>query len=148
MRHSPPHLAALCAALLVAGCGGEAPEARASGARQSTFNMSLATVNESGIQGLVTVSPGQDALTLKMELMGLTGGETYTAALLTGTCQAPGEEVAELNPATSGSIGIGSSTTPVPLSELGGDRSFVVQARTPDGTAAACGSVPPDQLPD
>lgn len=145
-----PHLRRLvglaCLAVLGSACGSEPPEARASDSGPRTFNMSLATRGESGIQGLVTVSPGSDAYTVKMELMGLTGGTTYTAALHAGTCDSPGALVTELNDATSGSIGIGSSTTSIPRDRIDEADALHIQARLPDGTVAACGDVPTENL--
>lgn len=140
------HAAALISVfglVLAAGC---TPEAPARGvAESSTFNVSLAPVGESGIQGLTTVSRGE-ALTLKLELMGLESGKTYGAALVSGTCDAPGEELTEMSSATSGAIGIGSSVTPVEFSVVEGEGALHVEAYLPDGTLAACGDIPSERI--
>lgn len=134
--------ASLIFALLTvpAGCTSEAP-ANGQGEGPSTGNVSLATTNESGVQGLVTVS-GRENVTFKLELMGLTSGDTYAAALYEGSCESPGAKVADLNSATSGAIGIGSSVTSVPRDMVAQASGLHVQAHLPDGTLAACGSVP------
>ena len=131
----------------VAACGGETgtPSAEAGEpSSRSTFNVSLATVEESGVQGLVTVSPGQDSVTLKMELMGLEGGTTYPVFLHRGTCESPGERVRELNRPTAGSIGIGSATTLVSDDTLA-EGPVHIQVHLPDETLAACGELPTDR---
>jgi len=142
-RHAAA-LSPLLGVLLVAvGCTPEAPARGA--AESSTFNVSLAPVGESGIQGLTTVSRGE-TLTLKLELMGLESGETYGAALVSGTCDAPGDELAEMSSATSGAIGIGSSVTPVEFSVVEGVSSVHIEAYLPDGTLAACGDIPAERI--
>ena len=139
--------AVLALGALVWACAPDAPASDGSGeAMSSTFNVSLATTNESGVQGLTTVSLG-DETTFKLELMGLTSEETYTAALHAGTCDSPGERLAELNQATSGAVGIGSSVTGVESDVLEGPDALNIQAHLPDGTMAACGDVPMERLP-
>lgn len=139
-------LATLLAA--AGGCTSDAPANDTGGesSASSTFNVSLSPIGESGVQGLTTVSPGP-TVTFKLELMGLTSGETYTAALHAGTCESPGAKVADLNTATSGAIGIGSSVTPVERDAMEDADRLHVQAHLPDGTLAACGDVPADRLP-
>lgn len=137
----------LLSVALLAACGGEMDTPSAEGGEassRSTFNVSLATVGESGVQGLVTVSPGQDSVTLKMEMMGLEGGTTYPVFLHRGTCETPGERVRELNRPTAGSIGIGSATTLVSDETLA-DGPLHIQAHLPDETLAACGDLPTDR---
>lgn len=138
---------AVLALVALAACSQEAGEADAerSAAGGSTFNVSLATVEESGVQGLVTVSPARDSVMLKLELMGLQGGESYPVVLRSGTCESPGAEVMELNAPTSGSIGIGSSTTAVSTRTLASD-AHNIEARLPDGSPAACGDIPEGRI--
>lgn len=148
VRTSLVSLVTLAALPVLAACGGDAgtPSARAGEASSSsTFNVSLATVGESGVQGLVTVSPGQDSVILKMELMGLEGGTTYPAFLYRGTCDSPGERVRALERPTAGAIGIGSATTLV-AGETLADGPLHIQAHLPDETPAACGDLPTGRL--
>lgn len=140
-RRTPTTTVALALLAFTAACGSEAPANDGTAETPSTSNVSLATVNESGVQGLVTVSGGDEVM-FKLELMGLTSGESYSAALHAGTCDSPGDRVADLNPATSGGIGIGSSVTQVPRDAVADAGALHIQAHLPDGTLAACGDLP------
>lgn len=134
----------LVSSLAVVACTSDAPARDAP--ESSTFNVSLSPVEGSGIQGLTTVSRGGEAVTLKLELMGLESGTTYTAALLSGTCDSPGEKLADMGGATSGAIGIGSSTTEVDLSTVEGAGALHIEAYLPDGSPAACGEIPAGRI--
>lgn len=128
---------------LLACSGGDATqqaEATESGSG-SQHSASVSPKNDSGMQGHVMVSTGSDALTIKLEVLGLKGGTEYPAHLHRGTCASGGEVVAELEPPTVASVGLGSSLTELSPDEMQAGESYFVQVHLPDGTPAACADV-------
>lgn len=133
--------ALLTAGLLAAGCGGGGGDAGAAEAEAAPPQAAIAPVSESGIQGTARLNEGANSYTLKLELLGVQEGKTYPARLVSGTCDAPGETVAELDTPHVGTVGVGSSLTELDpsLFDEGGTHSIVVE--TPAGERGACGTL-------
>ena len=135
---------------LLACSGGDGPEQRQASASASgsgsgsEYSTSVSPKNDSGMQGHVMVSAGSDALTIKLEVLGLEGGTEYPAHLHGGTCAEGGDVIAELNSPTVASVGLGSSLTELSPDVMEAGGSYFVQLHLPDGTPAACADV---QLP-
>jgi len=130
----------LAGALTLAACGGADDAGAAPGARAGAEvapTASLRPVGESGLQGWARITTGGDSLTLKLELLGVSEGTEYGAALLRGGCEG-GEESVELQPPHVGSVGVGSSLTRLPGSALrsGGPHAVAVSS---DGLRLSCG---------
>lgn len=134
---------ALTSAALLACSGAEQPQRAAGGGEtsESQFSASVAPKNDSGMQGHVMVSTGADSLTIKLEVLGLEAGTEYPAHLHRGTCERGGEVVAELDPPTVASVGLGSSLSALSPQVMEADASYFVQVHLPDGTPAACANV-------
>lgn len=129
---------------LIACGGGETSQQQASAATSgsaSQYSASVSPKNESGMQGHVMVSAGSDSLTIKLEVLGLKGGTEYPAHLHSGTCEEGGDVLADLNPPTVASVGLGSSLTALSPDVMETGRSYFVQLHLPDGTPAACADV-------
>lgn len=133
--------ALLVAGILVVGCGGteqEAAETPAGGDGQMTA--AVAPVGESGIQGTARITPGADSLTLKLELLGVSEGETYAASLLSGGCGEGAEPVAELQSPHVGTVGVGSSLTRLANETVSADATYAVSVDGPGDERVACGA--------
>lgn len=133
--------ALVLAGLLAAGCGGGGQEAGAAEAEDAPPQASIAPVGESGIQGTARLNEGASSRMLKLELLGVQEGKTYPVKLVRGTCDSPGETVAELDTPHVGTVGVGSSLTQIDPSAIteGGTYSIVVER--PGGETAACGTL-------
>ena len=107
----------------------------------SQYSASVSAKNESGMQGHVIVSAGSDALTIKLEVLGLKGGAEYPTHLHSGTCEEGGDVVAELSSPTVASVGLGSSLTELSPDAMQAGQTYFVQLHQPDGTPAACANV-------
>lgn len=132
--------------VLVACSGGDASQQQAStsgseSASGSEYSASVSAKNESGMQGHVIVSAGSDALTIKLEVLGLKGGTEYPAHVHSGTCEEGGDVVAELDSPTVASVGLGSSLTELSPDAMQAGQPYFVQLHLPDGTPAACANV-------
>lgn len=128
----------LLPALALVGCGDAGGSAGgAAEESESTAVVSFEAVNESGMMGSLMVAPGGDAVTVKVEILGVKAGERYPTELRSGTCAEGGEAIVELEPLTVNSLGIGSSSTQVSRGELALGSHFV-RVHQPDGTPAAC----------
>lgn len=130
----------------LAGCSGDdtSPPASASATTSgstSQYSASVSPRNDSGMQGHVMVSAGSDALTIKLEVLGLKGGTEYPAHLHSGTCDQGGEVIADLEPPTVASVGLGSSLTALSPDVMESGQPYFVQLHMPDGTPAACADV-------
>ena len=126
---------------LLVGCGGgeqDATGAPAAGDGQMTA--SVAPVGESGIQGTARITPGADSLILKLELLGVREGETYTPSLLRGGCGEGAEVVAELDRPHVGTVGVGSSLTRLSNDAVAADATHAVAVAGPGGERVACGT--------
>lgn len=124
--------------------GGDAPQREASAPTTSSDSQVSASVsekNDSGMQGHVIVSAGADAITIKLEVLGLKGGTEYPTHLHSGTCEQGGEVVTELESPTVASVGLGSSLTELSPDAMQEDQPYFVQLHLPDGTPAACADV-------
>lgn len=132
--------ALVLAGLLAAGCGG-GQDAGAAEAEDAPPQAAIAPVGESGIQGTARLNEGASSHTLKLELLGVQEGKTYPARLVSGSCDSPGETVAELDTPHVGTVGVGSSLTQLDPSLIaeGGTHSIVVE--TPAGETGACGTL-------
>ncbi len=131
-------------ALLACSGGDSAQQQQASASESasgSQYSASVSPKNDSGMQGHVMVSSSSDALTVKLEVLGLGGDTEYPAHLHRGTCEEGGEVVAELNSPTVASVGLGSSLTALSPDAMEADQSYFVQLHLPDGTPAACADV-------
>lgn len=132
---------ALIATALLVGCTGAEQEAAASAsADDGQMTASVAPVGESGIQGTARITPGADSLTLKLELLGVSEGETYTPSLLRGGCGEGAETVAELDPPHVGTVGVGSSLTRLANDAVAADATYAVAVAGPGGERVACGT--------
>ena len=130
------------AGLLAAGCGGaETGTAGAAEAEGEPPQASIAPVGESGIQGTARLNEGESALTLKLELLGVQEGNSYPAMLVEGTCDSPGETVAELDTPHVGTVGVGSSLTQLDPSQITADATYSIVVETPEGERGACGTL-------
>lgn len=132
---------AVLAGLVLVGCGGAEQTPAGEAGEDELPQASIAPVDESGIQGTARLNAGAEALTLKLELLGVKEGETYPARLVRGGCESPGETVAELDTPHVGTVGVGSSLTqldPAAVRE-GATHSIVVE--TPGGEVGACGTL-------
>ena len=166
MKSRIPLLLALSVPLFVAvGCqrGEQGQEAAQTGMEASSgstssmaapANFTMMTMNTSGVMGTVEIKHNDQALDVKVELSGLTPGETYPAHIHRGSCDAQGPVAAELGSVTASADGTGTIEKSVPISDLapteggmgegqGGmsqteHAGFFVQAHLPDGTPAAC----------
>lgn len=130
--------------VLVACSGGDSTQRDAAASTTgsgSQFSASVSAKNESGMQGHVMVSTGSDVLTIKLEVLGLKEGTEYPAHLHSGTCEQGGDVVAELNPPTVATVGLGSSLTELSPDEMEAGQPYFVQLHLPDGTPAACADV-------
>lgn len=138
---------AMMSALALAACGGGEVASNgdaAATAADGQWNAALAPVGESGVQGTVRITPGGDSLTVKLELLGVSQGETYPARLVVGACaEEPGRTTAELQTPHVGTVGVGSSLTRVGPGAVGSDTVYSVRVAMPDGSAAACGELKP-----
>lgn len=128
------------AAWLVGCGGGEQEAAGAPAAGDGQMTASVAPVGESGIQGTARITPGADSLTLKLELLGVREGETYSPSLLRGGCAEGAEVVAELDPPHVGTVGVGSSLTRLANEAVAADATYAVAVAGADGTRLACGT--------
>ena len=128
--------------LVAAGCGGgEAGTAGAAEAEGQPPQASVAPVGESGIQGTARLNEGENTLTLKLELLGVQEGKTYPAKLVRGTCDSPGETVAELDTPHVGTVGVGSSLTELDPSQITEGETYSIVVETPEGERGACGTL-------
>ena len=142
MDHSPRMVTAAAAALALLACGGgEGSQADASQNSDATTVVSFEAMNESGMMGSLMLAPGSESVTLKVEVLGLSEGETYPTHLHSGTCQEGGDAVQELETLTVNSLGIGSSSSQVARSEIDSGPHFV-QVHLPGGSPAACADLP------
>lgn len=142
MQHTPRMVVAAAAALALLACGGgDGSQAEVAGNTGATTVVSFEAMNESGMMGSLMLAPGGESVTVKVEVLGLTEGETYPAHLHAGACQEGGDAVRDLEPLTVNSLGIGSSSSQVPRSEIQSGPHFV-QVHLPDGTPAACADLP------
>lgn len=133
--------AALGTAAILIGCGGGEQEATgAATAGDGQMTASVAPVGESGIQGTARITPGADSLTLKLELLGVREGETYTPSLLRGGCGEGAEVVAELDRPHVGTVGVGSSLTRLANEAIPADANLAVAVAGPGGDRVACGT--------
>ena len=135
--------ALLLAGLLALGCGGgeQAASDTDAGAAGGPPEASIAPVGESGIQGTARLNRGGESLTLKLELLGVQEGQTYPASLVRGTCDSPGETVAELDTPHVGTVGVGSSLTELDPAQIQEGETYSIVVETPDGERGACGTL-------
>lgn len=137
-------LAALVTALSLIGCTGTDSEASGSpGPEDGQMTASVAPVGESGVQGTARITPGADSVTLKLELLGVAEGATYTPRLLEGGCTEEAESVSELDPPHVGTVGVGSSLTRLPAEAVSSEASYAVAVEGADGDRLACGAFRP-----
>lgn len=128
--------------LLWTGCsesGGEAAQAAPSDQKQVTA--SVHGKNDSGMQGHVMITAEADQTIVKLEVLGLKAGTDYPAHVHRGACAEGGEVVAELNPPTVASVGLGSSLTHLSADVMEEGVSYFVQVHRPGGTPVACADV-------
>lgn len=142
MRRSQPFVLLVLPLLALVGCseGGE-PAANAAQQTESTAVVSFEAMNESGMMGSLMMAPGGEAVTVKVEILGVKEGERYPTELRSGTCADGGNLITELEPLTVNTLGIGSSSTQVARSQLSSGSHFV-QVHLPDGTPSACADLP------
>lgn len=107
----------------------------------------LNEVGGSGVSGSVLVAAygdeGRSVLTVS--LSGTPAGGVHPAVLVTGSCDAPGDAVTELND-VSGSTGFGTTVVDLPFETVtGGDHALLIflapEGDPMDGTVVACGEV-------
>lgn len=123
---------------------GEAPDGAlySSSARAST-RYPLTEVNGSGVSGsvLVAVYGDEGRGVLTVSLSGTPAGGVHPAVLVTGSCDAPGDTVAQLDD-VSGDSGFGTTVVDSTYGALtSGDHALLVFLAPTDDTVVACGEV-------
>ncbi len=114
------------------------------GLEAAPVEVGLEAKAESGITGSATLTPIADGVEVRLDLDGLTAGETYSAHLHRGACDNDMGVVAPLED-VSASGETGQSTTTIGTSMLDPTaESLFVQVHSADGTPIACGDVPAD----
>lgn len=137
---------AVMTVLALAACGsgdGTGGTVESESAGDGQWNASLAPVGESGVQGTVRVTPGDDSLTVKLELLGVSQGERYPARLVRAPCGEEGDTLAELQTPHVGTVGVGSSLTRVGPDVIGEEAVNSIRVDQPGGATAACGELRP-----
>jgi hypothetical protein len=137
------------AALLACSKGQESSQAAmAQGGAQAMAPtpVTLASKNNSGITGTVSLAKTGDSTTIAVTLNGGTPGATYPSHIHAGHCDQPGAVVTPLTSVAVGPDHSGTSMTTVATSVLDSARqqygSLLEQSHQPDGTPAACGEIP------
>lgn len=158
--------AALLAAALLAGCGdgdidGESrmghdadgepqvPQVETVPRPEQTIAAGrLSPVNDSGVTGSVNVRGIGDATELALNVTGVTQGtEQIDAAVVRGTCEAPGADVAPVGPLIAGAGDIFALTDTLalpPATVLDGGHALVIRAieAGPAAPSLACSPLP------
>lgn len=146
--------------LALAGCReGEPAEGERSSQQEERIEMgapesaasaylALTPKSETEVLGRVKLAYGMDSTIVDLTLTGLEPGTTYPAHIHVGNCEDPGAVVVALRSVVADSDGRGYSATSVSTGELErGERNsgqLLIQAHLPDGTAAACVTLPPE----
>jgi hypothetical protein len=113
-----------------------------------TRTLDLQPMEGSDVTGTVSVSQTADTIMVKVDLEHLLPGDDYAVRIYHGTCESQGPEATALTAVHATVEGGGSSTTMVPISELGetpaenGHEGFFIQVSRADETRAACVDLP------
>lgn len=111
----------------------------------ATHMAQVTALNESGTTGQVEIRALGEGSELRVTLMGATEG-AHQGMIHTGTCDAPGEVVAQLQPVTVDATGQGEATSEVtqPLTSVMDGNHIVVyhEAGGEPGQPVACASIP------
>jgi uncharacterized surface protein with fasciclin (FAS1) repeats len=121
----------------------EAPDALYLSTADASTRYPLDDVDGSGVSGSVLVAAYRDEArsVLTVSLTGTAAGATHPARLVLGRCDAPGEDVAELDD-VSGSTGFGTTVLDLPFETLTeGERALLIFAAPDDDAVIACGEV-------
>jgi hypothetical protein len=128
--------------------------------------ITLSALNNSGITGTAEIAHSDDAMTVVLNMSGLTAGESYAAHIHEGTCEEQGSAVATLSPVVGAADGSGTRTTEIAKSEMMGEMGEegmmgeepamgemaegapppvqrYVQLHLPSGAPAACANIEP-----
>jgi hypothetical protein len=147
---------AALASLVVAACGGDAPEddpvieadttpaVEAAPSPMDTMmqvTIVLETMNASGVSGEAMAMHSDDAVVVILELEGLPGEAQYAAHIHTGTCAEGGPVLVPLNPVAGLADGTGTSTTTLEADEVGTDTPHFIMVHGEGGTPLACGNM-------
>ncbi|MEJ2677860.1 MAG: hypothetical protein P8174_02155 [Gemmatimonadota bacterium] len=104
----------------------------------------LLPLNESGVNGSVTLTPQGDSMEVAVNATGLPDGAgAYPSHIHVGTCDSPGAVVQPLNDVQADSTGEGHATTTVAMSVFKGQQHLVMVHRK-DGSMASCATIPAD----
>jgi hypothetical protein len=105
----------------------------------------LVPLNDSGVNGSVTLTPKGDSLTVAVSANGLPDGAgAYSSHIHQGTCANPGAVVQPLNAVQADSTGEGHATTTVAMSVLQQGQQHLVMVHRKDGSMASCADLPAD----
>lgn len=114
-----------------------------------THMAQVTALNESGTTGQVEIRAMGEGTELRVMLMGATEG-VHQGMIHAGTCDAPGEVVAQLQPITVDATGNGETTSEVsvPLNTVMNGGHIVVYhaAGGEPGQPVACASIPSQQI--
>jgi hypothetical protein len=143
-------------ALLLPGCGGDAPAddpapepeapapVEAAPSPMDTMihvTIALESLNESGVTGEAMAMHADDAVVVILELEGLPGEGEYAAHIHRGACADVGPVVAPLDPVVGLADGTGTSTTTLEADEIDPDVRHSIQIHGEGGTPIACGDM-------
>jgi hypothetical protein len=118
------------------------PAAAATSAGQQ---VQLSALNNSGVNGTVTLTPEGDSLVVAVNANGLPDGAgAYPSHMHQGTCATPGAVAQPLNDVQADSTGVGHATTTVPMSVLAQGQNHLVMVHRKDGSMASCANIPTD----
>ena len=101
----------------------------------------LVPVDNSGVNGEVTVTTGPDGLAFTVQVAGLPEAAEYAVHVHRGVCAEGGPVAAPLTAVTGAADGSGSSTTRLPAAEVPTTEPVFVQLHGPSGTPLACGDL-------
>jgi hypothetical protein len=110
------------------------------------MNVPLSPVAGSGVSGDADIMEHGGQTMVVLELRGAPGEGTHQAHIHQGTCDAPGQAVAPLDPVTTDGTGSGSSssTIDVPFDQVFNGQHIIAahEAGGQPGSPVACGALP------
>ncbi len=126
------------------GSSAAQPAAQPSASQASTGKqIPLVPLNDSGVNGSVTLTPQGDSLVVAVNVTGLPDGAgAYPSHIHEGTCANPGTVVQPLNSVQADSTGVGHATTTVAASVLAQGQQHLVMVHRKDGSMASCAELP------
>ncbi|MEJ2217022.1 MAG: hypothetical protein P8099_10445 [Gemmatimonadota bacterium] len=120
-----------------------APSQAASDSASMGTQVQMTPLNNSGVNGTLTLTPKGDSLVVAVNVNGLPDGAgAYPSHMHQGTCAAPGAVAQPLNDVQADSAGVGQATTTVAMSVLQQGQQHLVMVHRKDGTMASCAEIP------